>query len=47
VWSVPATKIVFGSLRFPVFLDFLINVEPAFSWRYEALYCLVFFPSFI
>ncbi len=40
-------KIVFGSLRFPVFLDFLINVEPAFSWRYEALLCLVFFPSFI
>jgi hypothetical protein len=30
-----------------VFLDFLINVEPAFSWRYEALLCLVFFPSFI
>jgi hypothetical protein len=42
VWSVPATKIVFRSLRFPVFLDFLINVEPAFSWRYEALFWLVF-----
>jgi hypothetical protein len=30
-----------------VFLDFLINLEPAFSWRYEALYSLVLFPSFI